>query len=147
MTPKSYSDVFAYLWVITGLPWGLGMAAILQEEVGFWVLSGAVFGLVMAFIGTPKLVGVTAAVPLNLPQDAATARLNIAAAQMGYAPASQTGGLIVYDATEGSSFTLGPIKIAPASYLRMWAQFEQARVTLIGPKKAIDDVQAKLSAQ
>jgi hypothetical protein len=143
MRPKSKTDVFIYLVVVTGLPFGLGMAAVLQESAAEWVPIGIVFGLVMAAFGTPKLVGVTRTIPYQDKQSFVD-HLNVRCAEIGYRVKSQVGDFLSYEATGDSSFTIGPIKIAPASYLGIAAQIGTGQATLVGPNKAVSDIEAGL---
>jgi hypothetical protein len=143
VTPKSKSDVFVYLAAVTGLPFGLGMAAILQESLEFWAPGGAVFGVAMAAFGTPKLVGDTQAVQFT---DRARfiERLNVACSQIGYHLTSSVESYLRYDAGGDSSFSIGPIKIAPASYLTLGVQVGADSATLVGPHQSVESVVARL---
>lgn len=146
MTPKSRTDVFVYLASVCGLAWALGMAAILQESPGSWIVFGAVFGLLMAAVGTPRLVGDTRTLPFAGDKEGFIARLNIAASQLGYEPSAQVGDFLSYKATGDSSFSFGPIKIAPASYLALGVQLANNVATIVGPHKAAVDLEARLRA-
>lgn len=143
MAPKSQADVFVYLWAITGLPFGLAFAGILQEPLTFWVPVGAVFGLIMAAIGTPKLVGDTQTVAFT---DRArfVERSNVAFSQIGYHLTSSVESYLRYDAGGDSSFSIGPIKIAPASYLTVGVQLGDGTATLVGPHQAVEGVATRL---
>lgn len=143
MAPKSRSDVFVYLAAVTGLPFALGMAAILQESLTFWAPGGAVFGIAMAAIGTPKLVGDTQTVSFS-DRERFVERLNVACSQIGYHLTSSVEGYLRYDATGDSSFSIGPIKIAPASYLTLGVQIGSGTATLVGPHQSVESVVTRL---
>lgn len=137
MTPKSRTEVFIYLASVSGLAWALGMATILQESPESWIIAGALFGLVMAAIGTPRIVGDTRTVPYAGDKEAFVARLNVACAQIGYEPSRRTGDFLTYKATGDSSFSVGPIKLAPASYLALGVQLAAQAATIVGPHKRL----------
>jgi hypothetical protein len=146
MNPKSSADVFVYLWAVTGLPWALAMAAILQESIQYWIVAGALFGLVMAAFGTPKLKGETVSVGYADEKEQFVGRVNVACAEIGYEPGSRTGDYLSYKATGDSSFSIGPIKIAPASYLGVGVQVGAGTATIVGPHDTVLKVQQRLSA-
>lgn len=146
MTPKSRIDVFIYLAVVTGLPFALAMAALLKEDLTGWIVTGALFGLVMAAFGTPRLVGDTRTVPFQAEKEAMIGRINIACAQLGYEPNGRTGDFLSYKAGGDSAFSIGPIKIAPASYLAIAVQVERNMATIVGPQKPVVELERRLQS-
>jgi len=145
VTPKTYGEVFLYIAAITGLPWALGMAAILQESPATWIVAGFIFGMLMALFATPKLVGETGVLEYT-DKEQFVGALNVASSQIGYQLKTRVGDFLTYEVTQGSSFTLGLIKVAPASYLTLGAQLTGGRATLVGPRKAIMDLGQRLRA-
>ncbi len=143
MTPKSYADVFIYIAAITGLAFASGWAVLNGGTVGGSIGIGAVFGIAMAVFGTPKLVGDTQQVPVT-DATAFVPRLNIACAQMGYQPEPPVGNFLQFNPTSESSFSIGFVKIAPASYLKLGVQVEGANATIIGPHAAVTDLRQRL---
>jgi len=144
MTPKSRTDVFIYLTVVTGLPFALAMAAILKEDLTGWIIGGALFGLAMATFGTPRLVGDTRMVRFAGDKEAMVGRINVACAQLGYEPNGRTGDFLGYKAGGDSSFSIGPIKMAPASYLGIGVQLAQDVATIVGPHKPVLELELRL---
>lgn len=144
MTTKSRTEVFVYIASVAGLAWALGMAAVLQESPASWIVAGAVFGLLMAAIGTPRLVGDTRTLAYTGEKEDFVARVNVACSQIGYRPSGRTGDFLSYEATNDSSFSIGPIKLAPASYLALGVQLKENEAMIVGPHKAAVDLEGRL---
>lgn len=144
MQGRSYADVFIYIASVTGLVWALGMAAILQESPASWVVGGAIFGILMALFGAPKLVGETRELHYQ-DKEQFVAKLNVATSQIGYRLASRTDDFLAFDATDQSSYSIGPIKVAPASWIAMNAQLAGGTATLVGPRYALEEITKRLS--
>jgi hypothetical protein len=144
MTTKSRTEVFVYIASVTGLAWALGMAAVLQESPASWIVAGAVFGLLMAAIGTPRLVGDTRTLAYTGNKEDFVGHVNVACSQIGYQPSGRTGDFLSYKATNDSSFSIGPIKLAPASYLALGVQVGENEATIVGPHKAAVDLEGRL---
>lgn len=144
MAPKTRTEVFVYIASVTGLAWALGMAAILQESPGSWIVAGAVFGLLMAAIGTPRLVGDTRTLAYTGDKEGFVGRVNVGASQIGYEPSGRVGDFLSYKASGDSSFSFGPIKLAPASYLALGVQLAENVVTIVGPHKTALDLEERL---
>jgi hypothetical protein len=144
VTPSSYSNVFAYLTAIPGLVFAIGMAALTQESVGVWIVAGALFGLLSAAIGTPRLVGETTVIPFS-DRDEFVARLNVAGAQSGYEPDTTAHDFLTYAPNEKSTYSIGPVKLAPAGFLRLGVQLEAGQATLVGPRSLLTKLKQRLS--
>lgn len=89
MVPKSRTDVFLYIAFVTGLAWAIGMAALVGGSPASWIGFGAVFGVLMALVGTPRLVGDTRVVNYTGDKESFVAQLNVACNQMGYEPSGR----------------------------------------------------------
>jgi hypothetical protein len=97
----------------------------------------------MALFGAPKLVGETRQLQYQ-DKEQFVANLNIATSQIGYRLAS-TDDFLAFDATEQSSYSIGPIKVAPASWIAMNVQLAGGTATLVGPRYALDEITKRLS--
>lgn len=144
LNPAHSGNVFAYLTAIPGLAWAMGMAVLIGGSPGSWVVFGAIFGLIIAAIGTPKLTGDTRVVPYS-DKDQFVANLNVACAQSGYEPNPSVNDFLAFGPNEKSSFTIGPIKMAPASFLRLGVQLEPNQAKLVGPRVLVTRLQQQLS--
>jgi hypothetical protein len=91
MTPKSRTEVFLYLASVCGLVWAVGWAFLAGGQAIEFIGTGAAFGIAVAVLGAPRLVGDTMTVPVEA-LDRFVSRLNIAASQIGYKPTGQVGG-------------------------------------------------------
>jgi hypothetical protein len=144
VAPSSYSNVFAYLAAIPGLIFAIGMAALTKESIGVWIVAGALFGLVIAAIGTPRLVGDSTVIPFSN-RDEFVANLNVAGAQSGYEPDATVNDFLTYAPNEKSTYSIGPVKLAPAGFLRLGVQLESGQATLVGPKSLLTQLKQRLT--
>jgi hypothetical protein len=147
VNPKSRAEVFTYIALVAGLAWALAWAAILQEPVTSSIIPGVLFGLFMAVYGTPKLVGETQSVTYAGEKEAFRGSVNVALTQLGYTPSAQTGDFTNYKATGESSLSIGPIKLAPASFLAIGVQLGEGTATIVGPRKVVLALGRRLRTQ
>jgi hypothetical protein len=143
-SPSSYGEVFAYMVAIPGLVFAIGMAALAGGTVGSWAIGGALFGLFIALVGAKKLAGETSVVKCS-DKDAFVSRLNVTCLQFGYELDKRVDDLLTYGPNEKSSYAIGPIKLAPARFLRLGVQIEPGQATFVGPRSLLVRLREKLS--
>jgi hypothetical protein len=145
-SPSSYGEVFAYMVAIPGLLFAIGMAALAGGTVGSWVIAGALFGLFIALFGAKKLVGETCVIRRSdSDKDAFVSRLNVTCLQFGYEPDKRVDDFLTYGPNEKSSYAIGPIKLAPARFLRLGVQLEPGQATFVGPRSLLARLREKLA--
>jgi hypothetical protein len=143
-SPSSSTEVFAYLVAIPGLLFAIGMAALIGGTAASWAIVGALFGLFAALVGTKKLTGETCVIECS-DKDTFVSRLNVACVQYGYEPDKRVDDFLVFEPNEKSSYTIGPIKLAPARFLRLGVQLEPGQATFVGPRALLARLRERLS--
>ncbi len=133
MAPRGFLGTWATIFAITALPFGLLMILVLGKEVmAESIIVGFLFGIFFGLIMAPFMMGVLRTLPCEK-GDAFVRKLNVAMAEMGFNPKSQTGDLMVFEGV-GSALKLGPLSLTPASFFTVSVQLEPTSATLVGPR-------------
>jgi len=141
MKPRGFWGTFVTLAAITALPFALLFSLVLSLmraigfgqafRVGIWcgIFFGLLFGFIMAFF----MKAVTIFIKLQ-EREAFLSRLNVALAEMGYHPESQTETFLTFKPSFQAGFLAGKISV----------QIEQNSVTIVGPNTYIKKLQKRL---
>ncbi len=148
--PRSYREVFQWITVVYGLGWGLLCLAI-DEATGAdvgglgWIVGGLLFfGPVMALFVAPKWEGRTARLRLTETRGKFTERLNLACTHVGYEVEARFDDYLRYKPGQQSTFSFGPLQVAPGSILNLTAQLSEGQATLVGPRAVIETLVARM---
>ena len=141
MKPRGFWGTFVTLAAITALPFALlfSLALSLMWAIGFgqafrvgiWcgIFFGLLFGFVMAFF----MKAVTIFIKFQ-EKEAFLSRLNVALAEMGYHPESQSETFLTFKPSFQAGLLAGKISV----------QIEQNSVTIVGPNTYIKKLQKRL---
>lgn len=144
MKPRGFWGTFARLAGITALPfallWSLLFSLMMDLEfgqvlggVGIW--SGIAFGLLFGFIMAFFMKAVTISIEFQEQEkEAILSQLNVALAEMGYHPESQTETFLTFKPSFQAGLLAGKISV----------QIEQNSVTIVGPNNYIKKLQQQL---
>ena len=141
MKPRGFWGTFVMLAAITALPfallwslllslmWDMGFGQVFR--VGIWggIAFGLLFGFVMAFF----MKAVTIFIKFQ-EKEAFLSRLNVALAEMGYHPESQTETFLTFKPSFQAGLLAGKISV----------QIEKNSVTIVGPNTYIKKLQKRL---
>jgi len=142
MKPRGFWSTFAMLAAITALPfallWSLLFSLMMGLEfgqvlsgVGIW--SGIAFGLLFGFIMAFFMKAVTISIKFQK-KEAFLSQLNVALAEMGYHPESQTETFLTFKPSFQAGLLAGKISV----------QIEQNTATIVGPNNYIKKLQQRL---
>ncbi len=141
MQPRSFWGTFVMLAATTALPfallWSLLFSLMMGWEfgqvlrVGIWggIAFGLLFGFVMAFF----VKAVTISVAFQ-DKEAFLQRLNVALAELGYHPQSQTKTFLTYKPSFQAGLLAGKISV----------QIEQSSATIVGPSTYLKKLQKRI---
>ncbi len=133
MEPRGYWATVSWITPLTGLAFALIQAAVMEVPMNIALVMGLGFGIMIGLVLGFMLKGATMTVPY---QDPATflARLNVAAAEIGYHVETATPTYASYKLIAGGSFSLGPISMLGSDWLKMFTQLNNGTATIVGPK-------------
>ncbi len=141
MKPRGFWGTFVTLAAITALPfallWSLLFSLMMGLEfgqvlrVGIW--SGIAFGLLFGFIMAFFMKAVTIFIKFQ-EKEAFLSRLNVALAEIGYHPESQTETFLNFKPSFQAGLLAGKISV----------QIEESSVTIVGPNTYIKKLQKRL---
>ncbi len=130
MQPRSFWGTFVMVAAITALPfallWSLLFSLMMGLEfgqvlrVGIW--SGIAFGLLFGFVMAFFMKAITISVAFQ-DKESFLSRLNVALAELGYHPQSQTETFLTYKPSFQAGLLAGKISV----------QIEQSSATIVGP--------------
>jgi len=140
--PRGFAGTAVMVAAVTALPFAIlwswlfaamqqrTFAEILPFGLGAGFFGGVFFGLAMAFFIRAETVTVTI-------QDMAAfvSRLNVAASQLGFFPASQTADFFTYKPSFQAGLLAGRISV----------QIDDTEATTVGPRIYVARLQKKLS--
>lgn len=143
MRPRGFWSTFAMLSSITGLAFAL-LSSWLFSLVMDWKFSeffvlyglwggiafGLLFGLIMAFF----MKAITLSMTFK-DKETFLSQLNVALAEIGYHPQSQTGNFLTYKPSFQAGLLAGRISV----------QIEQSSATVVGPSTYIKKLQKRIS--
>src|SRR5262249_42835450 len=141
--PRSYAGTAILFGAFTALPfalmWTLLFAAMQQQSfgeilpfgLGAGLFFGVFFGLTMGFFLKGESVAVEVA-----DRQAFVSRLNVAMAQLGYNPATQSEDFFTYKPSLQAGLAAGRIAV----------QLEQGRAVIVGPKMYVKKLLKRLTS-
>jgi len=141
MRPRSFWATFAIIASITALPFGLAVSWLFSliwgvefgEALSVGVWGGIAFGLLFGFVMAFFMKAVTISVPFQ-DKEAFLSKLNIALAEIGYHPESQTEGFLTYKPSFQAGLLAGKISI----------QIEQTSAKVVGPSTYVQKLQKRI---
>ena len=141
MRPRGFWGTFGMIGAITALPFallwsllfslmmGLEFGQVLRVDIWVGIAFGLLFGFVMAFF----MKAVTTSVTFQ-DKKVFLSRLNVALAEIGYYPQSQTESFFTYKPSFQAGLLAGKISV----------QIENSSATIVGPNTYIKKLQKRL---
>lgn len=141
--PRSFVGTAIGLGGLTALPFGIGWSflfasirqrpfgEILPYGIGCGLWFGVLFGLTMAFF----LRGETVSLEAGDKRDFIS-RLNVATAQLGYNPASESEDFLTYKPSMQAGLAAGRISV----------QLQGGRAVIVGPRMYVRKLRGRLSS-
>jgi hypothetical protein len=141
MKPRGFWGTFVMLAAITALPfallwsliWSLLMGLEFGQVFSLGIWGGIGFGLLFGFIMAFFMKAVTISMKFQ-EEEAFVSQLNVALAEMGYHPESQTEAFLTFKPSFQAGLLAGKISV----------QIEQNSVAIVGPNTYIKKLQQRL---
>jgi len=141
MEPRGFWGTFAVIAGITALPFALAWSFLfsLMQGIPFGkvlpagLCAGAMFGLLFGLVMAALMKVATISVPVE-DKRAFLSKVNVALAQIGYHPESQTESFFTYKPSFRAGKLSGRISI----------QMEEGSATIVGPSMHVKKLQKRI---